>query len=80
MVLAKELGIPYASVAIVTDYDCWREEANGHVDVSSVLKVFKETVGKVTQLLVSVVGRLAERSDWPAVLETYRKTAESSLM
>ena len=30
-VLAKELGIPYASVALVTDYDCWKED--GHVSV-----------------------------------------------
>ncbi|VDM99927.1 unnamed protein product, partial [Onchocerca ochengi] len=24
--LAKELGIPFATTAIVTDYDCWRED------------------------------------------------------
>lgn len=23
--LAKELGIPYAGVALVTDFDCWKE-------------------------------------------------------
>jgi purine nucleoside phosphorylase len=23
--LARELGIPYAATALVTDYDCWRE-------------------------------------------------------
>ncbi|VDN45260.1 unnamed protein product [Gongylonema pulchrum] len=23
--LAKELGIPFATTALVTDYDCWRE-------------------------------------------------------
>jgi 5'-methylthioadenosine phosphorylase len=82
-VLAKELGLPYAAVAIVTDYDCWREhdEAAGeHVDVESVLRVFRDTVGKVTDLLVGTVARLAQQADWPAVLERYQKTAASSLM
>jgi 5'-methylthioadenosine phosphorylase len=26
IVLARELGIPYANVALSTDYDCWRED------------------------------------------------------
>jgi 5'-methylthioadenosine phosphorylase len=80
VVLAKELGLPYASVAIVTDYDCWREHEGEHVDVESVLRVFKGTVGKVTDLLVSIVGKLGQRSDWPTVLESYKKTVASSLM
>jgi 5'-methylthioadenosine phosphorylase len=82
VVLAKELGMPYASVAIVTDYDCWREQAGDeeHVDVESVLKAFRASVGKVTQLLMSAVARLGRREDWPAVVESYRKTAAASLM
>jgi len=24
--LAAELALPYASIALVTDYDCWKEE------------------------------------------------------
>jgi len=24
--LAVELALPYASVALVTDYDCWRDD------------------------------------------------------
>ena len=35
VVLAKEAGISYASVAMVTDYDCWRED----VEPVSVQKV-----------------------------------------
>ena len=31
--LAREAELPYASVAMVTDYDCWREEI-AHVEVS----------------------------------------------
>jgi len=24
--LSKELALPYASIALVTDYDCWRDD------------------------------------------------------
>jgi 5'-methylthioadenosine phosphorylase len=33
--LAREAELPYASVAMVTDYDCWRE-AFAHVEVSPI--------------------------------------------
>ena len=36
--LAREAEISYATVAMVTDYDCWHEE-HGAVDVSAVIKV-----------------------------------------
>lgn len=26
-ILARELGIPYAAVALSTDYDCWKDDA-----------------------------------------------------
>ena len=28
MILANELGIPYQSIAMVTDYDCWEKTKN----------------------------------------------------
>ena len=34
--LAREAEISYATIAMVTDYDCWHEE-HGTVDVQSVL-------------------------------------------
>jgi 5'-methylthioadenosine phosphorylase len=36
--LAREAELPYASVAMVTDYDCWREETEA-VSVANVLEV-----------------------------------------
>jgi 5'-methylthioadenosine phosphorylase len=35
--LAREAELPYATVAMVTDYDCWHEE-HGAVDVTTILK------------------------------------------
>ena len=39
--LAREAEISYATIAMVTDYDCWHEE-HGAVDVAAVIKVMGE--------------------------------------
>jgi 5'-methylthioadenosine phosphorylase len=36
--LAKEAGMAYATVAMVTDYDCWKEE---HCTVQEIMSVMK---------------------------------------
>ena len=79
--LAKELGLPYASIAIVTDYDCWREHAGDseHVDVESVFKVFRQSLDKVTNLLIQSVTKIGE-FNWEPVLESFQKTVNSSLV
>jgi 5'-methylthioadenosine phosphorylase len=77
--LAKELGMPYASIAIVTDYDCWREHGEQHVDVESVFKMFRSSLDKVTKLILNSVGALAQHN-WQPVLESYQKTAQGSLV
>ena len=38
--LAREAEISYATIAMVTDYDCWHEE-HGAVDVAAVMKVMQ---------------------------------------
>jgi 5'-methylthioadenosine phosphorylase len=52
--LAREAEICYATIAMVTDYDCWHEE-HAHVDVASVLKVMKSN----TEHALHVLARLA---------------------
>ncbi|MDO8288698.1 MAG: S-methyl-5'-thioadenosine phosphorylase [Parvibaculum sp.] len=39
--LAREAEIPYATIAMVTDYDCWHE-THANVDVASVIKILGE--------------------------------------
>ena len=48
--LAREAEICYATIAMVTDYDCWHEE-HGSVDVQSVLKVMAENRDRVQRLI-----------------------------
>jgi 5'-methylthioadenosine phosphorylase len=52
--LANELSIPYQSIAMVTDYDCWRE---GVLPVSfeMVMERMKENAEKVKNLLLEVI-------------------------
>lgn len=39
--LAREAEIPYATIAMVTDYDCWHPD-HENVDVASVIKILSE--------------------------------------
>jgi len=55
--LAREAELPYATIAMVTDYDCWRAEA-AHVDVASVMAVMKRNTETARGLMFDLVGRL----------------------
>ena len=57
--LAREAELPYATVAMVTDYDCWHPD-HDHVDVAAVIKVVHDNADKARRL----VARFA--SDFPA--------------
>ncbi len=52
--LANEVGIPYAAVAMSTDYDCWRDDEEP-VTWEAVLEIFKDNVSKVTDLLINAI-------------------------
>ena len=56
--LAREAELCYACIALVTDYDAWREEEEG-VDAASVLEVMHANVDKAQALLRRVVPRLS---------------------
>ena len=55
--LANEAGIPYAAIALSTDYDCWKTD-EAPVTWDEVLKVFNQNVANVTNLIVDVVKNL----------------------
>ena len=48
--LAREAELCYASVAMVTDYDCWHED-HGAVEVSDILKVLQGNAEKARALV-----------------------------
>jgi len=58
--LAREAEIPYCTVAMVTDYDCWHPD-HDNVDVDAVIRVLLDNADKARRLVRTVAGRLSER-------------------
>ena len=60
--LAREAEMCYATVAMVTDYDCWHE---GHdaVTVEQIVKVLTENAEKAKALVQAVVPKLSGRDE-----------------
>jgi 5'-methylthioadenosine phosphorylase len=54
VILANEAGVPYAAVAMSTDYDCWKEDEEP-VSWEEIVRVFKGNAEKVTRLLVQTI-------------------------
>jgi len=52
--LAREAELSYATVAMVTDYDCWHPEHDA-VDVASVIRTVHENAGKAATLLTRLL-------------------------
>ena len=69
--LAREAELPYATLAMVTDYDCWREN-EAAVEVTNVLEIMaanttkaKATIAKLAEQLQGVA-----RTPSPQGIET----------
>jgi 5'-methylthioadenosine phosphorylase len=58
--LAREAEIAYATVALVTDYDCWHE-TEADVDVSAVIAVIRKNVD-LARRVVAELAQLVESS------------------
>jgi 5'-methylthioadenosine phosphorylase len=56
--LAREAELPYASIAMVTDYDCWREEV-AHVEVTDIQAVLHANADQARALVGRIAARLA---------------------
>lgn len=56
--LANEAGIPYAAVAMSTDYDCWKTDA-APVTWDGILAVVNENAKMVTKLLIDAIPKVA---------------------
>jgi 5'-methylthioadenosine phosphorylase len=57
--LANEAGIPYAAVAMSTDYDCWKTDEEP-VSWEAILSVFNSNAKNVTKLLCEAIPLVAK--------------------
>lgn len=68
--LAREAELPYATLAMVTDYDCWRAEEEA-VEVSNVLEVMADNTQKARRVIKAVTKILSpHRENGPQGIET----------
>ncbi|XP_045102954.1 S-methyl-5'-thioadenosine phosphorylase-like isoform X3 [Portunus trituberculatus] len=70
VVLARELGMCYAAIAMATDYDSWRE---GHeaVTVEAVMATFRTNAEKAVNVLKLAVAIIAGE-DWSQRISTLK--------
>ena len=66
--LAREAELPYASVAMVTDYDCWHE-AFAHVEVTHIQAVLSGNAAKARDLVRRLAQSLPQTRE-PSPIDT----------
>lgn len=59
VILANELGIPYQTIAMATDYDCWKTD-EPPVDFGSIKKVMAANTDNVIQLIKKTLPKIKE--------------------
>ena len=58
--LAREAEIPYCTVAMVTDFDCWHPD-HDNVEVDAIIQVLLNNADKARQLVRTVAATMAKR-------------------
>lgn len=60
--LAREAEISYATIAMVTDYDCWHPE-HDNVEIPEIIEVVKKNSAAVTKLISRVLKDFPEKHE-----------------
>lgn len=55
--LAREAQMAYATVGLVTDYDCWMEDPSAHVSVSAIFERYGRTLDSARHVLAAFLER-----------------------
>lgn len=61
---AREAEIAYATLAMVTDYDCWNED-HDHVTVEMVIDFLHRNAETAKRIIRDVIPRIPTVADWP---------------
>ena len=67
--LAREAELPYASVAMVTDYDCWHED-HAHVQVADIVRVMHANADRAKATVAALCKALAKTLRKPSPIDT----------
>jgi 5'-methylthioadenosine phosphorylase len=67
--LAREAELPYASIAMVTDYDCWRAE-EAHVEVGEIVRVMHANADLAKASLATLTSALSAQARTSSPIDT----------
>ena len=57
MLFRSEAQMAYATVGLVTDYDCWLDDPAQHVSVTGIFELYGKTLAKAAQLLDALLAQ-----------------------
>jgi 5'-methylthioadenosine phosphorylase len=61
---AREAEIAYATMAMITDYDCWKED-EAHVTVDIVLENLRRNAETAKRIIAAVIPQIPVQPNWP---------------
>lgn len=62
--LAREAEIALATLAMVTDYDCWKTD-EAHVTVNAIIGHLRANADRAKEIVARVIQRIPQTADWP---------------
>jgi 5'-methylthioadenosine phosphorylase len=77
--LAAEAGLIYGSLALVTDYDVWRENEDEHVAVDVVMNRLIELGDRAKKVLVEAVTRIGDQ-EWDKEVAKHQEAVKVAIM
>ena len=73
--LAREAQLCYTTIALITDYDCWKQDSSQHVSVDKVISRYQKSLETAKKLLSHLLSR-----SLPVVNEDYRRSLDTSIL
>ena len=61
---AREAEMAYATMAMITDYDCWKAE-EAHVTVEMIVANLMKNASQAKAILKRVIGQIPREANWP---------------
>ena len=61
---AREAEIAYATLAMVTDYDCWKVD-EAHVTVEMVIDCLHRNAAMAKSIVLHVIPKIPKKANWP---------------
>lgn len=61
---AREAEIAYATIAMVTDYDCWKTD-EAHVTVDIVIEYMRRNAAMAQKIVATSIAKIPRAAEWP---------------